>query len=181
MSTEKLEQTQNPGMHYNCNLHGLTTWIITQTDSSIVHQSPTIGSFSPVDIAITQAYYKQIHVLGWDNLLRGRSSTLWNKAYLAYKSLYNNNPLTTTSWVATIIPSLWEYTAALWEHRNGILHGHTIQVMETKELEAIRLQITAAYVKYSKDRFIISRYLSSLFTSWSLKQRLSRDIDSMKC
>jgi hypothetical protein len=108
--------------------------------------------------------------LGWDNLLRGKISKLWSKAYLTYQSPRNNNPSPTTGWSAKIIiPILWEYTSSLWEHRSGILQCCTIKEIEARELEALKLQITTAYEEYTKDHFIIPRYLSSLFTSHSLQ------------
>jgi hypothetical protein len=83
--------------------------------------------------------------------------------------------------VAKMISILWDYTSSLREHRNGILHSHTIKETESRELEALQLQITTAYDEYSKDQFIIPSYLRSLFTSRSLQHKLKIDIDSKKC
>jgi hypothetical protein len=80
-----------------------------------------------------------------------------------------------------MISILWDCASSLWVHCNGILHGHTIKETESRELEALQLQITTAYDEYSKDTFIIPNHQRFLFTSRSLQHRLKMGIDSKKC
>ncbi len=80
-----------------------------------------------------------------------------------------------------VITLIWEYSFSLWEHRNRVLHGHTLADAMARELEEVKNEITEAYNDYKHDHFIIPSHFSSLFTSRSLKQRLQLDMDSMQC
>lgn len=57
---------------------GLSWWILTDSDSP--PRVPTYGSVLLADIMITSAFSEQGQ-LGWDQLLRGRVSSRWGKAY----------------------------------------------------------------------------------------------------
>ncbi len=59
--------------------------------------------------------------------------------------------------------------------------GKTFEETRAKEKALLYEEISAAYEAYSNNQFIIPRHLSSLFTSRSLQQRLSQDIDKMQC
>jgi hypothetical protein len=82
-------------------------------------------------------------------------SKLWSKAYSIYQNTANNYAPSNTSWIAGIIPAIWEYTSSLWEHRNGVLHRHTLTETAARELDAVQLQIITAYSDYNKDNFIV--------------------------
>jgi hypothetical protein len=60
---------------------------------------------------------------------------------------------------------LWEYSLAVWDFRNGILHGHTLEEAAALEIDTATKEITEAYARYQKDPFIIPCHLSSLFTT----------------
>lgn len=122
-----------------------------------------------------QAYNKQT-TLGWDQFLRGRVSIHWGKVY---KYLCPGNQKSTLEWSANLISSLLKYTASLWQFRCGILHGHTKEQSDQKHMEDLKHQVTAAYQEYSNDPFIVSRNLSSLFTSCSLESRLHQNRDTL--
>jgi hypothetical protein len=50
-------------------IHGIANWILKKSAFNIKQTSPTFGSVLAVDAAITQAYYEQTMLLGWDNVL----------------------------------------------------------------------------------------------------------------
>ncbi len=85
------------------------------------------------------------------------------------------------TWASAIISIILTYSAAIWDTRNGIPHGRTFEEQRAKEVTALSQDITKAYEVYEKDPFIIPRSLSSMFTSRTLQQRLSQDVDSMQC
>jgi hypothetical protein len=96
-------------------IHGITQWTVRQDEQLAPQRSPTFGSIRPVDVAISQAYQEQTNNLGWDNLLRGRLSKLWSKAYASYQvSVISNSPA--SHWTTKIILKLWDYTSSLWQH-----------------------------------------------------------------
>lgn len=134
-------------------LHGIENWEISMYETSFCQRAPTCGSVRPTDILITQAYTEQRHI-GWDSFLRGRITKLWNKAY---QHVYTkaNNTTSSTSWSSKLIKVILDYSFSLWEYRNGVLHGHTIEENEAKESEKISSQIRTAYMKYQEDPHII--------------------------
>lgn len=58
----------------------------------------------------------------------------------------------------------------LWKFRNGVLHGHSVEEMESKEREWLFQEIIAAYNAYHLDHFIIPDSSRHLFTSKTLKR-----------
>jgi hypothetical protein len=144
-------------------------------------KSPTIGTLNPLDIVITQAYTEQTTLMGWDNLLRGRLSVLWDKVLTMSTPASPKTASASTGRAVKIIQILWDYTLSIWEYRNGVVHGTTIQEAKVKEMEAAQRAITLAYGEYTKDPFIIPSRLRYLFTSKSLAHRLHQDIDAMHC
>jgi hypothetical protein len=160
-------------------IHGITKWTMIQLNPSTTQRAPTIGSLNPSDIAITQAYHEQTQTLGWDNLLRGRISKLWGRAYKLSNQISNTQ--NSSGWTKQLIHLLWKYTLSLWECRNSILHGKNVEEAEMREKEALKQQISEAYEDYAKDPFSIPSHLRSLFTARSLNQRLKQDMDSLKC
>ncbi len=74
---------------------------------------PTVGPLNPVDITITQAYTDQTRLLGWNNLLRGRLSLLWGKAFVAYSAYNNTYTSNSTGWLAKIIFLFWDYSLSV--------------------------------------------------------------------
>jgi hypothetical protein len=72
-----------------------------------------------------------------------------------------------------MINLIWEYSQSIWDNRNKIVHGYTLEETKAKEVEAAQKAITMAYEEYDKDHFIIPSHLHYLFTSRSLTQRLN--------
>jgi hypothetical protein len=161
-------------------IHGISQWSLCQSGSITQQRSPYIGSLKPIEIAITQAYADQTSPIGWDNLLRGRLSNLWDRAY-AMAQTTPNTTLGSSGLTDKIIPILWDYSQAIWEYRNGTVHGKTAEEQAALEVTAVQTEITLAYEEYAKDPFIIPSQSCHLFTSRPLTQRIQLDIDSMLC
>jgi hypothetical protein len=184
---DQLEQLQTrllkagtPDVIASAIIHGISQWSLCQSGSIIQQRSPYIGSLNPLEIAITQAYADQTNPIGWDNFLRGRLSILWDRAY-AMAQTPPNTTLGSSGMTDKIIPILWDYSQAIWEYRNGLVHGRTIEEQAALQVTAVQTEITLAYEEYAKDPFIIPSHSRHLFTSRSLTQRLQLDIDSMLC
>jgi hypothetical protein len=173
---DQLEQLQTrllnagtPDIIASAIIHGISQWNLCQSGTSTQQHSPYIGSLKPLDIAITQAYTDQTNPIGWDNLLRGRLSILWEKAY-AMASTLPGNTLVSSGRVDKIIPILWDYSQSIWEYRNGIVHGRTIEEQAALEIKAAQTEISLAYEEYTYNHFIIPNHSHHLFTSRSLTQ-----------
>jgi hypothetical protein len=102
-------------------LHGFTQWIHPTRNPP---QAPTAGSLLGPDILLTTAYYEQFHNLGWYQCCLGRISTKWQQAVAAYYKK-ERKTLDATYRSSLFIAALWNYTKALWNHRNKIIHGAT--------------------------------------------------------
>jgi hypothetical protein len=122
-------------------------------------------------VSITQAYWEQTRLLGWDNFLRGRISKLRGIALIKHS----------TSRLKALISFVLDFSLSLWKFRNGVLHGHSVEEMESKERERLFQEIRAAYDAYHLDHFIIPDSSRHIFTSKTLKQILNRDHDSLQC
>jgi hypothetical protein len=153
---------------------------LEQIDKTIRLQALTYGSIHPAQIAITQAFTEQSGNIGWKNFLRGCSSKHWGEAYTKCQA-NNSRHLPPLSWSSEFVPLLLSYSAAAWTTRNAILHGINLEENRAKEKALLTKEIRAAYKAYSNNHFIIPYHLSSLFSSWTLQQRLSQEIDSMQC
>lgn len=97
------------------------------------------------------------------------------------KPIQNSCHLPPLSWSSEFVSLLLSYSAAAWTTRNAILHGINLEENRAKEKALLTKEIRAAYKAYSNNHFIIPRHLSYLFSSLTLQQRLSQDIDSMQC
>ncbi len=162
-------------------IHGISKWCSRQLDTTTQQKSPTIGTLNPLDIIITQAYTEQTTIIGWDNLLRGRLSVLWDKAVAMATQTSSATAPTSTGLVTNIIHLLWDYSQSIWKDRNEIIHGNTLEEAKSKETELAQNAIMIAFREYNNDPFIIPSHLRYLFTSKSLTHRLHQDIDSMHC
>jgi len=70
----------------------------------------------------------------------------------------------------------------LWDTRNKILHGNTLEETRAREIAQLTIEITEAYDAFSKDNFLVPSSFRHLFTSKTLKQRtMKQDEDSMRC
>ena len=85
---------------------------------------------SPMDNLVKEAWEEQ-HLIGWDQLLKGRISSKWGKAQgLSYgNNLHTRHEkhFTEQVWVAKVIASLLRFTLGLWKDRCDVLHGANLE------------------------------------------------------
>jgi hypothetical protein len=155
-------------------LHGIQQWEMLE-DSANTPTPLYRGSVVPSDIALVQAFHSQ-STIGWDQLLRGRLSIHWSRAYTL---LLHHQSNSLTHWAKTVISQLWTYSMSLWKFRNGIVHGHTAEETKCKEADALWHRIKEEYASYLADKYIVSPQYSFLFTNRTLQETLSMDRDSM--
>jgi hypothetical protein len=80
-------------------------------------------TLSPV--TLNNAIHHQ-NIIGWENLLRGYASTYWVKTQIKY-SLNASSNRRRAPWNTTLISSVIELHKNIWEERNLIVHGETVQ------------------------------------------------------
>jgi hypothetical protein len=104
-------------------VHGFTQWSLDPNSCHI--RSLTEGSLRGADAVLTSAFHEQVRDIGWFHLCRGRVSTKWASA----ASQYNATPLPQAGlqWSSLLIAAKWRYSHSLWHHRNGVVHGATIE------------------------------------------------------
>jgi hypothetical protein len=62
--------------------------------------------------------------------MRGYFSMYWGLAVAANQHLKENNDKGIV-WVQKMILQLWEFTHAMWEHRNAVLHDTQLESSRT--------------------------------------------------
>ena len=97
---------------------------------------------SPVQATVFQAWQEQ-RAIWWGQLFKGRLSSKWGEAQGCY---YKDNPDTRDSnhfsartWSSKVIGKLIEIALELWDTRNKVLHGITIEEQnKIQRLQAIQ-------------------------------------------
>ena len=82
---------------------------------------------------------KQTH-LGWRQIFNGRWSCKWAHLQDQYlREIGNKDPkYTGTTWLTTMITTVWKQFFEVWSERNATIHGNT----HTTRQEALRRKIT---------------------------------------
>ncbi len=157
-------------------IQGISSWIDQELGLLDSPRCPFSHSVVPSHMILTQAYQDQSQI-GWDQLLRGRISTLWSEAanFINLKNGFQPD----TTWAYYLIASLLTYSASLWKFRCGVLHGHTQEESLQKQLGKLHQQVTQAYQEYENDPHIISSHERSIFTARTLEQRLKQGQDTL--
>jgi len=158
-------------------MHGFQVWL---TPSNSTSRAPTAGSLKGQDILLTTAYHEQLHSIGWYQLSLGRVSKYW----LATFKYYHNQGsvhMDPEYWTSLFINYVWNFTKAMWQNRNLIVHGATSEEQAIRELEQLRMQFKQHYDSYTTNSgYVLPRH-AYLFTHRSLSQRSQLSYDGMKC
>ena len=157
-------------------LHGFSAWLTL--DSSHV-RAHTFGSLLPADIALTTAFYKQYHKLGWYQTGLGRITRSWSKAVEEY-NIHAGTKLDLQYWISSLIESLWAFTLDLWRHRNRIVHGDTIEEQARVLLTTLQNQVMDLYSEFSTNPSFILSCHHYLFESRTVADRLDTSYDSLQ-
>jgi hypothetical protein len=175
--TKSLAAAKTPEKVQNMLLHGIASWT---ANPSSTHAPLYRGSVLPVDCILVQAYQEQSEI-GWDHLLRGRTSLKWSAAYRASIAGSRQQQVDPMPWNKQVILALWAYTRNLWQFRNGIVHGQTVEAAAELEYTRLKAAVTCEYAQFDTDPHVISAQFNALFTRRSLHERLKMDRDSLSC
>jgi hypothetical protein len=102
--------------------HGISLWLIRQTEPNSNVRALTAGSHKGTDMLLTMAFNEQFHTIGWHNMFHGRLSKKWGKA--VYKINKSSRTSLSTTWTAQTILYLWKYSRSLWMHSVTIILIH---------------------------------------------------------
>ena len=87
----------------------------------------------------TEEPYRSIHItqskIGWDHCLQGRFSQDWAQVlqwYLRENNLKNDPTL----WLVHLSRSIYEWWREMWDKRNSVVHGDTIQEQRHKKADS---------------------------------------------
>jgi hypothetical protein len=83
--------------------------------------------------------FNQQSTIGWDQIIYGRFSTLWNTTQL---SISTKVPLT---WLTYIIRTIWHHSYEIWKHRCTTNTGSTPQDKRQRELLRLTPKIKHLY------------------------------------
>ena len=146
---------------------GITSWIASAVNKPPL-LAPTIGKLMPVDQMATAASSDQTSI-GWDAFLRGQISSLWRKTILYASSIRDEDA--TETHLRRIIRKLHSFSLALWEYRNGILHGTTRDERREIRSSLIRAKVVEAYELQGAGRFPLLARDASFFNKKHLDRR----------
>jgi len=136
-------------------LQGFNHWLTPPAGCS---RAPTTGSLDGPDVLLTAAYYEQFYELNWFQCCLGRISCKWNKAVSSYWTKEGKKPESST-WTTKLILALWRYTKDIWQFRNNIVHGATVEDSTNIILTKLRDTFTTHYqaFQYNPD-YVLSRH-----------------------
>lgn len=126
---------------------GLEWWLLHGT-AIPCPRAPGYGRIFSSDVWATNAFSEQ-KSLGWGQMLRGRLSTLWGVAYI--KEMKSDSPKEHHAWwTKRAIKLLWKLAFAVWEHRNGVLHGVTKEQQTQLKQQELQDRVTEWYRLYQE-------------------------------
>jgi hypothetical protein len=156
--------------------HGFHQWLLNRDSTQV--RALTAGSLRGPDAVLTSAFLEQFRDIGWYQLCLGRISSKWASAVLQYQtsSQHRDGGL---NWSSLFITALWKFSRALWNNRNEVVHGATVEEQAARQLTQLRNNITTMYHNYeSNPAFILPRH-HYLFTTRTLEDRLKGSYDTM--
>jgi len=158
-------------------MHGFQ---VRLTPSNSTSRAPTAGSLKGQDILLTTAYHEQLHSIGWYQLSLGRVSKYW---LATFKYFHNQGSvhMDPEYWTSLFINYVWNFTKAMWQNRNLIVHGATSEEQAIRELEQLSMQIKQHYDSYTTNSGYVLPHHAYLFNHRSLSQRSQLSYDGMKC
>ena len=124
-----------------CIIQGIQQWLI---DCNDLYDFSTHHSDTHLH-RVRLAYIDQPSI-GWGNLLRGRIATAWLRAQDQYHSIKHlHDKYSTTHFAPALVRHLWDFSLAIWKHRNDEVHGATDDAAKEKQEKILDATITAAY------------------------------------
>ena len=111
--------------------------------------------------------------IGWNYALHGYLSTSWVDSE-HYVNRQPHNGIRQTTWLRTIIKTLWRFNKTMWTHRNSVLHSTVVPLRELKE-SAVNSKIRSLY-----DQQHDFAVLDQVIFDTPLEVRLDRPLRSKK-
>ena len=151
--------------------------------SCVMHETeplPRRFSSTPINIMIFKAWQEQKRI-GWGQLFRGRLSSKWRHAQELY---YQDNPDTRGAkfysgkqWAKLVVGKLIGISLHLWDTRNKVLHGTTVQ--EQNQIQRIRV-IQVVTQKHREGLKQVRRKFPSLYMEPCIQLRDKPTIQLVK-
>jgi hypothetical protein len=149
--------------------YGLSKWSKTE-------DSPPTPSIPALPYGSSTALQEQSVVLVLESFLWGCISKHWRSSYSQHSACYENSK----AWTRQLVQTLLEHTASLWQYRNGIIYGHTIDQVRALALHDLSHQVHLAFDEYAADPFHIPLMWCHLFHG-TLDSLLRSSRDAMQC
>ena len=156
---------------------GLNWFLQDPTSALPTPLQNSIGHICQRETIARNAYHAQTQ-LGWEQCLRGRLSRAWGQA-IHYNLTGEKRDEKAAMMVRWIVKQLLQFSLALWEFRNGILHGNTQFEQRLKFTQLLRQQVQEAYELYKTTPTIVSWRNRYLFERRTQESRLQGDDDAL--
>jgi hypothetical protein len=126
---------------------------------------------------LTSAYAEQFHSIGWYQFCLGHISKKWAKAVAAYHRQATGRALDQECWSSKLIMCLWKFIKGMWQQRNQVVHGDTVEEQAQIIHWEPRDKVTHYYQLYrDSPAYVLPRH-QYLFTQWTLEQQLQQSHD----
>jgi len=156
---------------------GLTWFLQDPTSALPTPLQNSIGHICQRETIARNAYHAQTQ-MGWVQCLRGRLSWAWGRA-IHYNLSGEKRDEKAAMMVRWLIKQLIQFSLALWEFRNGILHGNTQIEQRLKFTQLLQQQVLEAYELYKETPAIVSWRNRYLFERRTQESRLQGDGDAL--
>lgn len=119
---------------------GFHHWLLRQPIPNIEQHLPHVPT------PVKSAYRAQTKI-GWDHLIRGRCTTLWQPIIQNHLQSTPGSTTTSTTWATGLILVLWNGVLAIWDVRNREYHGHDPATQQVA-LKSHLMQEALPYLRY---------------------------------
>ncbi len=161
----KLTKIKMPAKILSAITLGTVQWVQTTNNQLSTYTGPPKGSLQGVEILVTQALQEQHSDIGWLQLIQGKLSQHWLRAYKITLPKSQETSKRALLWGKRLVLAIWSMAKSIWEHRNREIHGHSIQEARLKRAQKLETQARHLYAKYNENPFLILRRDSHLFNA----------------
>jgi hypothetical protein len=82
-------------------------------------------------------------------------------------------------WPPYLFGYLWRYAKSLWNFRNTIVHGATVEEQARKAITTLHEKVTGLYEDFNRNPDMVLSWHQELFTSRPLAQCLRSSYDTL--
>ena len=138
----------------------------------------TAGSLQGPDAVLTTAFIEQFRDIGWYYMCLGRASTKWAAAAQQFNTL-PKSPDSALHWTSLLIAALWRFSKSMWQYRNEVVHGATVEEQAQWQIKSLKERITTLYQSHSENQNMLLPRHQYLFTQRTLAEILQSSYDYM--